>query len=184
MLVQRWATIFLLCCAIVCAAQSGNTETSSNETALAQSLAIKEKIRSIMRSTLKQGEFTTPEGIKAYTRVPPSNESTEEVRRLGDGAIPVLAGYVDSPSPREQELAMRFLVSFDSDRIVDALGSFAKHSAYPTNRAAAILFLRDAPPSRTLPIVQEVFKTDSDPYVRKTAAEFLAKHSDKNPKVD
>jgi hypothetical protein len=183
MLLQRTAVGMLLtvcCCAILCISQEENGETQSGQSALAQTAAIREKIQSIMRATLKQGEFTTREGIKAYTRVPPSNQTIDEVRRLGNGAIPVLASYVNSSSPREQELAMRFLSTFDGGLIVDPLADFARHSAYATNRAQAVLFLEQAPPSKALPIVKEVFNSDSDPYVKKTAAEFIAKHSDKD----
>jgi HEAT repeat protein len=176
------SAFLILFCAIFSAGQSATEGMARNdETAIARAATIKARIVSIMQATLKLGEFTTADGIKAYTKVPPSSESIEEVRKLGNGAIPVLASYIDSSSPREQELAMRFLVAFDGERIVHALGNFATHSAYPTSRAEAVLFLEDAPSSKALPIVQEVLRTDSDPYVRKTAAEFLAKHSSPNP---
>jgi hypothetical protein len=108
---RHLASIFvLLCAAIFCTGQSVNgSETRKDGTALAHTTIVKRRIQSIMQATLKEGEFTTPEGIKASTRVPPSTERIEEVRQLGDGAIPVLASYVNSKSPREQELAMRFL---------------------------------------------------------------------------
>jgi len=142
---------------------------------------VRERIASIMKVTLGQGEFRTSEGIRAVIKVPPSTEQIQEVKNLGSSAIPVLSEYVTSKDPREQELAMRFLSAFAGDQIVGSLRIFAKHSAFAMNRAQALEWLAQTPLSKALPIIEDVSKTDSDPYVRKTATEILAKLSKVSP---
>ena len=39
------------------------------------------------------------------------------------------------------------------------------------------MFLVQTPLSRALPIIEDVFKTDTDPYVKKTASELFIKYS-------
>jgi len=127
--------ISLCCLGIFCAGQNTNgAEATTDETELARASIVKQKIQSIVQATLKEGEFTTADGIKATTRVPPSAERIEEVKQLGKSAIPVLAAYANSESPRAQELAMRFLAGIGGDRIVEPLRGFAKHSAFPSSR--------------------------------------------------
>ena len=60
---------------------------------------------------------------------------------------------------------------------MEPLRGFAKHSTFPTIRAEAVMFLVQTPLSRALPIIEDVFKTDTDPYVRKTASELFIKYS-------
>jgi HEAT repeat protein len=98
-------------------------------------------------------------------------------KQLGKSAVPVLAAYLSSESPRAQELAMRFLAAIGGDRIVEPLRGFAKHSAFPSNRAEAVMFLVETPLSKALPIIEDVSKTDPDPDVRKTASELFRKYS-------
>jgi HEAT repeat protein len=171
------AMVLLKCLTPFCVGQNVNT-TETNRSEAERARKVKERIQSIIQATLKEGEFTTAEGIKATTRVPPSVEHVEEVKQLGESAIPVLAAYIGSESPREQELAMRFLAGFGGDRIVEPLRVFAKHSMFPPNRAQAVLFLGQAPLSKALPIIEDVSKTDPDPYVRKTAAELFIRYSE------
>jgi len=175
---RKVALMAAVCClASLCAGQSASVGggAHADERELSRKAFVKHRIRSIVQATLREGEFTTPEGIGAVTRVPPSAGRIEEVKNLGEGAIPILSDYVASKSPREQELAMRFLVAFGGEQIVEALGRFAKHSAFAMNRAQALQFLTQGPPSKILPIVEDVSRTDPDPYVRKTALEVLAK---------
>ena len=175
---KKASILIALCCVgIFCAGQNTGNEASTDETELARTSIVKQRVQSIMQTTLKEGEFTTADGVKATTRVPPSAERIEEVRQLGKSAIPVLAAYVSSESPRAQELAMRFLTAIGGDGIVEPLRGFAKHSAFPSNRAEAVMFLVETPLSRALPIIEDVSKTDPDPYVRKTASELFIKHS-------
>ena len=176
---KKASVVISLCClGILCAGQNtSGPEATVDETELANATIVKKKIQSIVQATLKEGEFTTADGIKATTRVPPSAERIEEVKQLGKSAIPVLAAYANSESPRAQELAMRFLAGIGGDRIVEPLRGFAKHSAFPSNRAEAVMFLVETPLSRALPIIEDVSKTDPDPYVRKTASELFIKYS-------
>ncbi len=153
--------LIALCCpGIVCAGQNIGNEGSTDETDLVRTSIVKQRIQAIMQATLKEGEFTTASGIKATTRVPPSAERIDEVKQLGKGAVPVLAAYLSSESPRAQELAMRFLAAIGGERIVEPLRGFAKHSAFPSNRAEAVMFLVETPLSKALPIIEDVSKTD------------------------
>ncbi len=176
---KKASIVIAVCCAPVCVGQNVNTTgTNTGEAELTRK--VKQRIQSIIWATLKEGEFTTADGIKATTRVPPSAEHIEEVKQLGESVIPVLAAYVSSASPREQELGMRFLAGFGGDRIVEPLRGFAKHSTFPANRAQAVLFLVQVPLSEALPIFEDVSKTDPDPYVRKTAGDLFIRYSKAN----
>ena len=175
---KKASILIALCCSgIFCAGQNIGNEASTDETDLVRTSIVKQKIQAIMQATLKEGQFTTAGGIKATTRVPPSAERLDEVKQLGKSAVPVLAAYLSSESPRAQELAMRFLAAIGGDRIVEALRGFAKHSAFPSNRAEAVMFLVETPLSKALPIIEDVSKTDPDPDVRKTAFELFKKYS-------
>src|SRR5262245_45544502 len=50
---------------------------------------IRERISTIIRETIKRGEFTV-DGVKIWTRVPPSDDNVEEIKAYGDKAVPVL----------------------------------------------------------------------------------------------
>jgi HEAT repeat protein len=170
--------IALGCLGLFCAGQNTTgSDASSDETELARASVVKQRVQSIVQAALKEGEFTTAEGIKTTTRVPPSTERIEEVKQLGKSAIPALAEYVGSGSPRTQELAMRFLAGIGGDQIVEALRGFAKRSTFSSNRVEAVMFLADTPLSRALPIIEDVSKTDPDPTVRKTASDIFMKYT-------
>src|SRR2546427_12953751 len=95
---KKSSVVISLCClGILCAGQNtSGPEATVDETELANATIVKKKIQSIVQATLKEGEFTTVNGIKATTRVPPSAERIEEVKQLGKSAVPVLAAYASS----------------------------------------------------------------------------------------
>jgi len=77
------------CLREVCVA-SGQTKSTTLSQTLPQTSdegAIRERIATIIRETLKQGEGTTVEGYRFFTWVPPSNEDVEEIKSYGDKAV-------------------------------------------------------------------------------------------------
>src|SRR5215510_2856692 len=69
---------------------SGQTKSTTLSQTLPQTSdegAIRERIATIIRETLKQGEGTTVEGYRFFTWVPPSNEDVEEIKSYGDKAV-------------------------------------------------------------------------------------------------
>ncbi len=85
---KKASILIALCCSgIFCAGQNIGNEASTDETDLVRTSIVKQKIQAIMQATLKEGQFTTAGGIKATTRVPPSqNKQRQEIRNKGSKA--------------------------------------------------------------------------------------------------
>ena len=107
----------------------------TNSTTLSQTLppasderAIRERIATIIRETLKRGEGTTVEGYRFYTWVPPSNEDVEEINSYGDKAVPILEEYLFSDVGREGNLVLRILGRIGGSRVVEPLKRVVEQS--------------------------------------------------------
>src|SRR5262249_21662357 len=92
----------LLFCLVVighCLGQSKEADTAE----------VRERVDTLIRETMRRSEFTTAGNVKVMTRIPPSYEAVEEIKRYGDRAILPLQEHLSSENAFEYELAMRFM---------------------------------------------------------------------------
>jgi hypothetical protein len=138
---------------------------------------VRERIATIMSETLKRGEFTSPEGWKGVTRVPPSKEDTEEIKRYGDDAVPILEEYLSSEVGREYELAMRFLGALGGHRIIEPLRKIILFDPSPRKREFALYWITQAPWDEASPILRQAADADPDSSVREAAKDMLTNYA-------
>jgi hypothetical protein len=153
------------------------TTSPQNLTEASDKEAIRERISAIIRETVKQGEGTTVDGVKFTTRVPPSDENVEEIKRFGDKAVPVLDEYFWSKDGFEGVLALRFLGLLGGGRIVEPLKRVVEKSDSPTLRELALLWLTQAPWDLAAPVIRNVAETDPDAKLRGVARDLLVNRS-------
>ena len=65
----------------------GNCFAKGNRRQIQTTAKVRERVNTIIRETLKRGEFTTAEGVKVITRMPPSAKDVEEMKRGGDEVV-------------------------------------------------------------------------------------------------
>lgn len=158
-------TGLLLSCIAISHAQSNPSKSSDG-------VDIRSRIAAIVQQRLDDGVFIV-NGIRAQTRTPPSNAAVEEIKRYGDSAVPVLAGYLHSKRPFESCVAVEFLGLLGGRRIVPLLQRVIQHDPSATLRELALRWLTQAPPNLAQPIIRRAAKTDPDEKVRKTAKNIL-----------
>jgi len=163
----------------LCLAGFGAARGQTNNTTLSQTPplvseeTIRERISTIIRETLKQGEGTTAEGYRFFTWVPPSNENVEEIKSYGDEAVPILEKYLFSDIGREGDLVLRILARIGGSRILEPLKRVVEQSTSPWRREEALRALTQAPLELAFPIVRNAAETDRDPEVRAEAQNLL-----------
>ena len=172
------AYVAALCCAMCfvildCEAQTVSAKPFDNR-------AMRERIATIFRETLKQGESAVEQNgrrhVTARTFVPPSTEHVDEIRRYGDDAIPILAEYLNSDNGFEKYLAMRFLGSIGGSGVVEPLRKVALGKDSSSFRLVALLWLTETPWDVASPIIRQVAENDASVEVREKAKEILAQH--------
>lgn len=141
-------------------------------------VAVKDRIAVIMRETIQQGDGSTGD-IKTWTKVPPSTEAVEEIRKFGDDAVPVLAEYFHSEDGREHYFAIEFLGLLGGSRIIKPLREVILYAASPGDRAMALRWITQAPWKEAEPIIREAAETDTDSRVRETAKDLLVSYAPK-----
>jgi hypothetical protein len=158
----------------------------TNSTTISQTLpsapdegTIRERIATIIRETLKQGEGTTVEGYRFFTWMPPSDKDVEEIKSYGDKAVPILEKYLFSDVGREGHLALRLFGLLGGSRIVEPLKRVAEQSTSASRRATALTWLTQAPWELASPIIRNAAETDRDPEVRGVARDLLVNYSPK-----
>jgi hypothetical protein len=162
----------------VVSGQTNSTTLSQTFPLASDEGAIRERIATIIRETIKQGEGYI-DGIKFWTRVPPSNEDVEEIKSYGDKAVPILEEYLFSDVGREGDLALRLLGLLGGSRIVEPLKRIAEQSTSAARRETALRWLTRAPWELASPIIRNGAETDRDPEVRGVARDLLVNYSPK-----
>jgi hypothetical protein len=171
------AYVAALCCSMCfivldCEAQTVSVKTSTDH-------VMRERIATIFRETLKQGARTVElngRQVTSQTFSPPFPWYVDEIRRYGDDAIPILAGYLSSGSGFEKYLAMRFLGLIGGRGAVEPLRKVALDDASPSFRLTALLWLSVAPWDLAYPTVKHVANNDPSLEVRERAKEILLQH--------
>ncbi len=137
----------------------------------------RQKITKIIQDTIKQGEGAV-NGVNVWTKIPPSSEAIQEVKRLGDHAIPVLASYIGSKSEREHALAVEFLGNLGERRIVEPLRTFIQRDKSSMVRMSALRWITQAPWDLAGPIIRKTAEADPSTQVRQIARNLLAERGE------
>jgi hypothetical protein len=157
--------------------QTNSTTPSQTLPSASDEGAIRERIATIIRETLKRGEGTTVEGYPFYTWVPPSNEDVAEIKSYGDKAVPILEEYLFSDVGREGDLVLRILGGMGGSRVVEPLKRVVEQSTSAWRREAALRSLTQAPWELAVLIMRNAAETDRDPEVRAEARDLLVRYS-------
>jgi hypothetical protein len=134
---------------------------------------VRQRIATLMAHTVEKGGGVFPDGVKVWTVGRPSNEDIEEIKRYGDGAIPILSEYLTSEDGRLRDLAIRFLGILGGSRVVEPLERVIRSDPAPALREAALIWLGETPWELASPIIREAAQNDPDPRVRRTAEDLL-----------
>jgi hypothetical protein len=130
-----------------------------------------DKVAAILDSILKQGEGSVGD-VKTSRWVGLSSDEIEQIRSIGQNAIPPLNRALDSRRPFEDFLAVRLLEVIGGANVVPplkrALGSDKANSV----RMAALSALTRAPDNLAVPIIRSAMN-DPDPLVAKRAKDLL-----------
>ena len=137
---------------------------------------VRERVNAIILQTMKRGEFTTAEGVKGITRVPPSNEDVEEIKRYGDRAIEPLEEHFASENGFEYELAMRFMGVLGGERIIGPFKKVILHDPSASKREYALRWITQGPWDQAARVISHAAEHDPDESVRKVAKELLSGH--------
>ncbi len=170
----RCCTRLSILALLVCLLSVGDGQGQTRAPKPPSKAKVRERINTIIAETLKHGEFTTPEGYRAITRLPPSNEDVEEVKRIGDDAIPALEEHFSSPNGREYELAMRLLGALGGKRIIEPLRKIIQFDPSPRKREYALRWITQGPWDQASAIILQAAEADTDPHVREVAKDLLS----------
>jgi hypothetical protein len=138
---------------------------------------IRERISAIIDETIKQGEGYTVEGVKFWTKMPPSTKDVQEIKSYGQKAVPILEEYLFSDVGREGNLALDILGRLGDSQIVEPLKRVIEQSTSPSRRDLALRWVTQAPLELALPIIRNAAETDRDPKVRALARDLLVQYS-------
>ena len=139
---------------------------------------VRERIAILIRESLHEGEGII-DGVRIWSRVPPSNKTIEEIKRYSDDAVPPLTKYFQSDDERERALAVEFLGRLGGRRITIPLQSVIRYDASPTIRIQALGWISQAPWELASSVIRESTETDADPRVREAAKNLLVNHDPK-----
>ncbi len=149
-----------------------------DKVAAAQTTAkVRERVNTIIRETLKRGEFTTVEGVRVITRVPPSLADVEEIKNYGDRAVVPLQEHFSSDNTFEYELAMRLMGGLGGKRIIEPFKKVILNDQSARKREYALSWITQAPWDQASKVIRQAAETDPDENVRKAAKELLSGHA-------
>lgn len=141
---------------------------------------VRERVNTIISETIKCGETTTAEGVKAITRIPPSSEDVEEIKRYGDRAVLPLEEHFASENGFEYELAMRLMGALGGKRIVEPFKKVALYDSSARKREYALRWITQAPWDQAGKVIKHAADHDPDANVRKVARELLSGYAPKS----
>jgi hypothetical protein len=145
---------------------------------LSGNVEVTERIAVLIKETLHKGHGVV-DGVRIWSRVPPSNKTVEEIKRYGDDAVPALTKYLNSDDELERALAVEFLGLLGGRRIIIPLQNVIRSDASPTMRIRALGWISETPWELASPIIREATERDVDPMVREAAKDLLVNHDPK-----
>ena len=136
---------------------------------------VRERVDTIIRETIKRGEFITAEGVRGITRVPPSYEDVEEIKSYGDRAVLPLEEHF-SGNAFEYEMAMRLMGALGGERIIKPLRNVALYDPSARKREYALRWITQGPWDQAAKVITQAAEHDADANVRAAAKELLSGH--------
>jgi hypothetical protein len=140
---------------------------------------VRQRVREIFQEALDQCVTQLPNGVKVSTFVPPSSQQVEQIKSIGDAAIPVLTEFLNADQGFSFHLSLRFLGELGGSRIVRPIAGYLKTSGNPLHRIIALNWLNQAPVKDALIVARETEQHDPDERVRKAARELISELSKK-----
>lgn len=137
---------------------------------------VRERVSTIISETIKRGEFTTANGVTGITRIPPSSEEVEEIKRYGDRAVLPLEEYFRSDNAFEYEIAMRLMGALGGKRIIKPLQNVALYDPSARKREYALRWITQGPWDQAAIVIRHAAEHDADAKVREVAKELLSGH--------
>lgn len=174
----RTSKLFALLTTFICLSVVSINSWQANKSLTSDEIVVHERIAKIMSDTLKEAEGVV-DGVRVSFKPLPSNKAIEEIKLYGDNAVPVLVEYFHSESPRERELALRFLGHLGGERIIAPLRDIIFHDPSPDLRVLALRWLTQAPWYIASLIIREAAERDIDEHVRQEAREILTSYATK-----
>lgn len=135
---------------------------------------MRKRIDTLIRQTVKEGSFSSVDGVAFYREVPPSLAVTKEIQGYGEKSLPILEEYVWGKGHREAVVAVRLIGQVGGAHLVKILGPVVERHPSPPIRVLALRWLAQAPQKERLPIIRKAADSDPDVSVRKVAREILA----------
>lgn len=163
------AVLFCLITSGDCLAQGKTADTQTTA-------EVRERVNTIIRETLQRGKFTTAEGVKGITRIPPSAEDVEEIKSYGDRAILPLQEHLSSGNAFEYEMAMRLMGELGGKRIIEPLKTVILDDQSARKREYALRWITQGPWDQAAKVISHAAENDPDANVRKVAQELLSGH--------
>ena len=137
---------------------------------------VRERVNTIIRETLQRGEFTTADGVKGITRIPPSPEDVDEIKGYGDRAVLPLQEHFSSGNAFEYELAMRLMGELGGKRIIEPFKKVILYDQSARKREYALRWITQGPWDQAAKVISQAAEKDPDANVRKVAQELLSGH--------
>lgn len=159
------ALALFVCFPLVVASQAQNELATRNQ--------IRKTIDEAFARNVREGTTRVAPGIYAYTRLPLYMTDVAKITAFGDKAIPILSEYLNNPTIRFQELAVRCLGYIGPPDAIPPLESAAISAKNSVARFHAVLWLGSFPGSEADAALKRIADSSSDEVVRGKAAELL-----------
>lgn len=137
---------------------------------------VRERVNTVITETLKRGEFTTREGVRVTTRIPPSSEDVAEIKSYGDRAVLPVEEHFSSENAFEYETAMRLMGALGGKRIIEPFKKVILHDRSARKREYALRWITQGPWDQAAKVISQAAENDPDANVRKLAQELLSGH--------
>ena len=171
-LIRRSTVILAL--SWLCFVCLGRAQTDEHATARKKA-EMREQIATVIRQTIKDGEFEVYGG-KAWFRRYPSNDDDDKIKRYGEDAVPIVQEYLKAKDVRERSLAIRLLGVIGGKAIVAPLRTVIQNDSPSMRRLALTWLAAGAPWEDAYPILRDASEKDPEPSVRNEAQGLLNTH--------
>jgi len=121
-------------------------------------------------------EHRPVKGVTRISWVPPTKQDYEDIAKLGQNAVPVMADYFKleaKPGGFEQLLAVHFLAEIGTPSTIAPLGAALSANDWQVARLSALDALGELPNSDATTLIRSALN-DKDPQVSQRAKAILA----------
>jgi HEAT repeat protein len=168
-------TVLLVAVTAAGAAQCGPVDRESPE-------AVKNEVNRLFNKSLDAMESTLPSGTKVTSWIPPDDSVHDQIKCLGAAAVPATADLLHNTRRSFGHiLAIRMLGWEGGPEIIPPLAEILAKPTDPLKldsvKFEALQSLFAAPPTKALPLVEQVLQSEKNPDLLRAAARVKAKLS-------